>query len=229
MPFCPNCGRKVGGEDRFCPSCGQALPVETAGEPVSEAVGAAAPFEREGALSKHLRPGERVLWSGRPVKLAFLFSGSGAGLFGPIVMIPIVLAFFGLWATMFAMTGGLSFFFAPFFILMVILAAAGSPIWQLMRYRNTEYMITNRRLITQTGAIGLDTRFVDLDKVQEVYVKVGLMDKMFGTGSVIVVTAGFVPVAPTRQGVLVRPSLEALREPYEVQKILQEAIGEMRS
>ena len=111
----------------------------------------------------------------------------------------------------------------------MILAAAGSPMWQLMRYRNTEYMITNQRLITQTGAVGLDTRFVDLDKVQEVYVKVGLMDKMFGTGSVIVVTAGFVPVAPTRQGVLVRPSLEALREPYEVQKILQEAIGETRA
>ena len=101
--------------------------------------------------------------------------------------------------------------------------------WQLMRYRNTEYMITNQRLITQTGAVGLDTRFVDLDKVQEVYVKVGLMDKMFGTGSVIVVTAGFVPIAPTRQGVLVRPSLEALREPYEVQKILQEATGETRA
>jgi len=167
-----------------------------------------------------------VLWSGKPVKLAFLFSGSGAGLFGPIVMVPIVLAFFGLWAAMFAMTGGAPFFFVLFFVLIVILGAASAPVWQLMRYRNTEYMITNQRLITQTGAVGLDTRFVDLDKVQEVYVKVGLMDKIFGTGSVIVVTAGFVPVAPTRQGVPVRPSLEALREPYEVQKILQEAIGE---
>ena len=229
MPFCPSCGREVEEEDRFCPSCGHVLPVEIAEEPVPEAERAGAHFEREGALIKHLRPGERMLWSGKPIKLAFLFSGLGAGFFGPIVMVPIVLAFFGLWAAMFAMTGGAPYLFVSFFILIVILAAAGSPMWQLMRYRNTEYMITNQRLITQTGAVGLDTRFVDLDKVQEVYVKVGLMDKMFGTGSVIVVTAGFVPIAPTRQGVLVRPSLEALREPYEVQKILQEATGETRA
>lgn len=224
MPFCLSCGREVGEEDRFCPSCGQVLPIEVAEEQVLEAERAVAPFERDGALVKHLGPGERVLWSGKPVKLAFLFSGSGAGFFGPIVMVPIVLAFFGLWAATFAMTGGAPYF-VLFFVLIVILAAVGSPMWQLMRYRNTKYMITNQRLITQTGAVGLDTRFVDLDKVQEVYVKVGLMDKVFGTGSVIVVTAGFVPIASTRQGVLVRPSLEALREPYEVQRILQEAIG----
>ncbi|MGB9741512.1 MAG: PH domain-containing protein [Candidatus Bathyarchaeales archaeon] len=39
-----------------------------------------------------------------------------------------------------------------------------------MRYRNTEYMITNQRVVTQTGAIGMDTRFVKLNNVQEVYV-----------------------------------------------------------
>jgi len=46
-------------------------------------------------------------------------------------------------------------------------------------HRNTEYMITNQRIITQTGAIGLDTRYLDLDKIQEVYVEVGFIDKTF--------------------------------------------------
>ncbi|MGC8939420.1 MAG: PH domain-containing protein [Candidatus Bathyarchaeia archaeon] len=41
---------------------------------------------------------------------------------------------------------------------------------EFLRYRNTEYMITNQRVVTQTGAIGMDTRFVKLNNVQEVYV-----------------------------------------------------------
>ncbi len=98
-----------------------------------------------------------------------------------------------------------------------------------MRYRNTEYIITDKRLITQTGAVGLDTRFVDFDKIQEVYVKIGIADRLFGTGSLYAMTAGFSGFGPAgsygyggMQGF--RPNLAALREPYEVQKLLQEAI-----
>ena len=92
-------------------------------------------------------------------------------------------------------------------------------------------MITDKRIITQTGAIGLDTRFVDFDKVQEVYVKIGVIDKLFGTGSVYAMTAGFSGFGP-RGGYGYgyggfagsRPSLSALKEPYKVHKLLQEAI-----
>jgi uncharacterized membrane protein YdbT with pleckstrin-like domain len=95
-----------------------------------------------------------------------------------------------------------------------------------MRYGNTEYMITDQRIITQTGAIGRDTRFVDLERIQEVYVKVGLIDKKFGTGTVLAVTAGWVPI--DTGGPSTRPSLSSLREPYEVQRILQEAVKNAR-
>ena len=111
--------------------------------------------------------------------------------------------------------------------------AFGPFLFQLLRYRNTEYMITDKRIITQTGAIGLDTRFVDFEKVQEVYVQIGVIDKLFGTGSLYAMTAGFSGFVP-RGGYGYgygyggfagnRPSLAALKEPYEVQKLLQEAI-----
>lgn len=55
------------------------------------------------------------------------------------------------------------------------------------------YMITDQRIITQTGAIGVDTRFVELNKIQ-VYVRVDWLDKIYGAGSIIAVTAGYVPV-----------------------------------
>ncbi|MGQ9743664.1 MAG: PH domain-containing protein [Candidatus Bathycorpusculaceae bacterium] len=96
---------------------------------------------------------------------------------------------------------------------------------EFLRYRNTEYMITDQRIITQTGAIGIDTRFVELNKIQEVYVTVSWLDKIYGTGSIVAVTAGYVPVGvPGPYSSLVRPALKAVSHPYEVQKILQEAI-----
>ena len=121
--------------------------------------------------------------------------------------------------------------FGSLFVLIGIGIAFGPFLFQLLRYRNTEYMITDKRIITQTGAIGLDTRFVDFEKVQEVYVQIGVIDKLFGTGSLYAMTAGFSGFVP-RGGYGYgyggfagnRPSLAALKEPYEVQKLLQEAI-----
>jgi len=96
---------------------------------------------------------------------------------------------------------------------------------EFLHYGNTEYMITNQRIITQTGAIGIDTRFVELNKIQEVYVTVSWLDKIYGTGSIVAVTAGFVPVsAPSPYSSLVRPAIKAVSHPYEAQKLLQEAI-----
>jgi len=71
----------------------------------------------------------------------------------------------------------------------------------------------------------LDTRFVELDKIEEVYVNVGLLDKIYGTGPIIAVTTGYVPVGnPSHYGIPVRPAFRAVKNPYEVQRLLQEAI-----
>ena len=84
----------------------------------------------------------------------------------------------------------------PLPLLLIGLAETILLLWQLLRFRNTEYIITDKRLITQSGAIILDTRFVDFVKIQEVYVKVGIVDRLCGTGSLYAMTAGtygFVP------------------------------------
>jgi len=176
-------------------------------------------------MNSLLKSNERVLWSGKPVKNAFIATG--------LVPIPFGLVFliFSLFWVFSAYSAGAPGFFTLFglpFVLIGIGLTFGPSIWQLLRYRNTEYAITNQRVITQTGAIGLDTRFVDFDKIQEVYVKIGFSDKLFGTGSVYVLTAGsnlfgYRGRSGYGSGGL-RPSLAALREPYKVQKILQEAI-----
>ncbi|MFW6117633.1 MAG: PH domain-containing protein [Thermoproteota archaeon] len=170
--------------------------------------------------NKRLRADEKVLWRGKPVMLPFIVP--------TLATIPVGLIFLGfavIWMRGATSVGAPRFFplFGLPFVLIGLGVTVGPSIWQLMRYRNTEYVITDQRLITQTGAIGLDTRFVDLDKIQEVYVKIGVIDKLFGTGSIQVLTAGEVYVGRGRPSI--RPSISALKEPYEVQNILQEAIS----
>jgi len=63
----------------------------------------------------------------------------------------------------------------------------------------------------------VDTRFLDLENIQEVYVNVGFVDKVFGTGTLVVVTAGFPFLGGTY------PAIAALEEPYKIQRLLQDA------
>lgn len=128
-----------------------------------------------------------------------------------------------------ALSMGGSFFslllFSLFFISIGLCIIVGPLFVEFLRYRNTEYMISDQRIMAQTGAIWIDTRFVELNKIQEVYVAVGWLDKLYGTGSIVAVTAGFVPVGASSPYIpLLRPALKAVSHPYEVQKLLQEAI-----
>ena len=180
-------------------------------------------------LERLLNPQERILWSGRPEKKAFVLPATAAIPFG---LIFLSFAIFWMWG---AASAGAPDFFTLFglpFVLVGFAITIGPLLWQILRYRNTEYMITDKRIITQTGAIGLDTRFVDFDKIQEVYVKIGIIDRLFGTGNLYAMTAGYSGFGPATSpygygfggGYGFRPSLAALKEPYQVQKLLQEAI-----
>ncbi|TET28748.1 MAG: PH domain-containing protein, partial [Candidatus Bathyarchaeum sp.] len=92
-----------------------------------------------------------------------------------------------------------------------------------------------QRLITQTGAIGLDTRYVDLEKIQEVNVNIGFIDKLFGTGNIFAPSASQASIGAivtdsrfSYTQIIYRPNLAALKEPYKVQKLLQEAMKEVK-
>lgn len=131
--------------------------------------------------------------------------------------------------------GIMLFVLIPFFIGFAF--AFGPPVILFFSYKNTEYAITNQRLITQTGAIGLDTRFIDLEKIQEVFVNIGVIDRLFGTGNIFAPSASQASIGAIvthsgfwgpRYSMISRPSLAALKEPYKVQKLLQEAIREVK-
>jgi len=133
------------------------------------------------------------------------------------------------------------------FLILFGLSLALIPIMVgLIRYGNIEYMITNQRMIIKTGFMGHDTQFLDLDKIMDIYVHVGFIDKIFGTGTVCASNeASFFSRYPTYAFKLIDPFMRStlwtikaavqknvqlplyafnIEDPHTVQKILQEAI-----
>ena len=93
----------------------------------------------------------------------------------------------------------------------------------------TEYAVTDQRVFFDT-LIGY--AIVNLTDVREVYVKTGLFDIVFGTGSVFVSYRDFQPTTKfwspdAPRGELVihhkHPSFQSIKETSEVQRIIQEA------
>ena len=115
-------------------------------------------------ISEQLYSNEKILWQGKPVLIPFILGGFN--------IIPIIFGLFFTAAILFTFIipmpsygphfNIILFVLIPFFI---VFAFAFDTIILFLSYKTTEYAITNQHLITQTGAIGLDTRFVDLKKI----------------------------------------------------------------
>jgi hypothetical protein len=203
-------------------------------------------------LERILKANEKVLWSGKPVRKAFILPALGGVPFGLLF-----LTIFFLWLA------GLPLLHNPSLQIELAYMLLGGgfgvivvpPLWQFKKYPNTEYMITNQRLIIQTWTIWLRTWAATFSEIKEVSVKFGLVDKLLGTGTVYPITPSY-PFPPgkifgyTQAGMFrvrklynpatgnyeefsemqlwqktnFRPCLLALDKPYEVQKLLQETI-----
>lgn len=197
-------------------------------------------------MEGNLWANEKVLWRGKPLKKALLLRSLGGIPFGLVFLV-----IFFMWATK-----------VPFMIglpieLALLLAGWGfgvvlvPPIWQLKSFRNTDYLITDKRLIILTWVLKQRVWWATFSQIKEVGVKIGLVDKVLGTGTVYPITSSY-PFPPgmrfsyiQRNPFLVHklpnpatgedeefsemqiwqktsfaPFLQALSEPYEVQKLL---------
>lgn len=155
-------------------------------------------------------PGEKVFWTGRPV-------------FWPFVLHAIPILLFGLlWGLMdlgilghavVSSKGHNAFPLIPFAILHSFPAwgSIGYTIYLMLVYGNTVYGYTNRRLLMRSGVIGTSFTSVDYDKIQELNVQVGVIDRLFGTGSVRAYSGRM-----TSKGARIWDQFVSIRNPYEV-------------
>jgi membrane protein YdbS with pleckstrin-like domain len=175
-------------------------------------------------ISKYLQDNEEIIWSSRPVKIAFFLPSLGG--------IPFALFFWG-FVLLFLYIGDpipSSNLFFLFFVIVPAIIAFGIPAIQLLRYNNSIYALTNQRVIIQSGTSGASVRFIDLSRINHTYVKFGLFDRWIGTGSVGILTEGQIMMSQaggdfidTRGGFpRIIPNLSAIREPYKIMKLIND-------
>ena len=176
-------------------------------------------------IDVNLQPDERVLWQDKPKFAPFVLGR----IIVAIVVGILISAFFFL---MVFPIDKLMFILAMSIPLIMILRPL---IRGLLVYRKTEYLITDKRVITQTRATGrtsgMNTMFFNLEKIQEVSIKLGFSDRISKTGSIYVTTPGQTFVGPSwlpGSSMFNQPTISSIRSPYKVLKLLEQAIQDAK-
>lgn len=137
--------------------------------------------------SKILNQDEKVIWEGKPQFLPYVAGSIAPFLFGCIWSGAVAV-----FVTMALTAGGAPWFFFIFLLPFIALGAAMllSPFFYALSYKYIYYVITDKRVIMQSGIIGRDFKHVDYDKMTDMSVTVGIMDKLLGknAGSISLVT-----------------------------------------
>ncbi len=140
-------------------------------------------FETQSLNRPVLAADEHILWSGKPKKNAFIASHS-------LTMMPIAIVWicfdFTAISSIFS-SGNIQWFLIGFFALhmMPVWIWLGSLITAPKRWRNTNYYVTNRRIIIQGGFLAVNEKSLFFKEIRSVQNKVGLFDKLSGTGSIL--------------------------------------------
>jgi membrane protein YdbS with pleckstrin-like domain len=90
-------------------------------------------------------------------------------------------------------------------------------LWGILRYRNEEYLITNRRLIHAEGVVNKKTTDSSLEKINDAVLSESLFGRMFGFGDLDVLTA-------SEEGI---ERLRMLRDAKDFKKAMIEAKHEL--
>lgn len=171
-----------------------------------------------------LAAGEAVIWRGKPKKGAFIATKS-------LTMLPFAVIWLILDLNILvpALTEGeMLFFLIPFFALhlMPVWIWLGSALTAGKRWKNTNYYVTNRRIIIQGGFLAVNETSLFYKDLRNAQVRIGLLDKLFHTGD-IVFDSGM--VVYNRKNQQHGPMLEDLENPHEVYNRIQKIILDMQT
>jgi hypothetical protein len=129
-----------------------------------------------------LTAGEAILWRGKPKRGAFIAAKSLTLFPVAVVWLIFDLNFIGKVFSSGEMLG----FLIPFFTLHLM------PVWVWLanvitanrRWKNTNYYVTNRRIIIQGGFFAVNETSLFYKELRNAHLRVGLMNKLFQTGDI---------------------------------------------
>ena len=169
---------------------------------------------------------EKILWKGKPRKISFIMQNSSNlmpfAILWLIIDVSIIISIFS--------NGGFKefgLFIIPFFALHLM------PVWIWLskvltarrRYENMEYCVTDKRIIIKSGFIGANYVNIMYKDVHSVNVHVGILDKMFGVGDVMIDT-GYRGKSSKSS---LNNSIIDVENPYEVMQLIQKTVIDMQS
>ena len=166
---------------------------------------------------------EKVLWQGQPNRFVYMVSN----LYRPVLSVIGAILFWHFYISsnvtiidLGSIIGGPNFilffiFFGSFFFRFL---------YKILLYPYLWYVITDKRIIFQSGLIGRDFDYVDYDKVENANVSVGIVDKLLrkNTGTIFIFS-NRMETDYVEQGNKSIPmlknapfTLESITDPYEV-------------
>lgn len=169
-----------------------------------------------------LAAGETILWRGKPKKSAFIASKS-------LTLMPIAIVWLCFDSVLIssAFSGG-PWFLIPFMLLhlMPVWLWLGSMLTAGRRWKNTNYFVTNRRIIIQGGFLAVNETTLFYKDLRNARVRIDLLDKFFHTGDVVFDNGIYYGNSRSQDRL---PHLEDLEDPYQVYERIQKIILDVQT
>ncbi|HEY8067588.1 MAG TPA: PH domain-containing protein [Burkholderiales bacterium] len=71
-------------------------------------------------------------------------------------------------------------------LLAVVVVGIGILVWAYIRYRTTEFAVTDKRIIAKTGLVSRNTTELFLDKVESLHVEQSVPGRIFDFGTITI-------------------------------------------
>ena len=143
-----------------------------------------------------LAEGESVAMRIKPKVLPFSLKKSATAIFAGLVLIAIFIVFalsfnndlsMSMLMNIFknASFGGFKTLFTIVFLVLPIALISIRIILAIMEHKNTEYVVTNKRVFISSGVLGVDCDHIYFYDIDSVRADVTFFEKIFGVGTVI--------------------------------------------
>ena len=151
-------------------------------------------------LEAMISPNENILWRGKPQKKCFIFEC----IFNPMLFFALLWAGFDIFFIVMAsktptdqggesIGGFMLVFFA--FHLMPVWIYLGGVLFSFRKYKNTEYIITEKGIYISGGVFTYNCQMKSFAELSNVNIHRGIFDQMFGVGDVILTSANLIQFA----------------------------------
>ena len=148
-------------------------------------------------LESMVSQGEQVLWRGKPQKKCFIFEC----IFNPMLFFALIWAAFDIGFIVMMNKapddngsgngiGGFIFVFFAFHLMPVWIYLSG-VLLSFRKYRNTEYIITDRGVYISGGVFTYNCQMKPFAELSNVNIHRGIFDQMFGVGDVVMSGTNF--------------------------------------